>query len=620
MASKSESARRHGACGRRRRAAATAGTVVLLLALSPTSAGAEGPAASGTQRVTASTDGGPLSGPGDEPDTRDPVVSADGRFVAFESDATNLSDDDLDATSDVYVVDRLFGTTELISVSSAEVAADGDSEEPAMSADGRYVAFTSEAANLVAGDGNGDLDVFVRDRLAGTTERISVDSAEVEGTEHSDDPDISADGSLVTFVSNGSFVAGDTNARQDAYLRDREAGTTERVSLTSTDGQSADSVYSAEISGDASTVVFTADGADVVPGDTNGEYDVFARHLAAGTTERVSITPTGGEYPDGVAVDDFSVSHDGDVVAFEGQRPSETVVAVRDLSTDTTTRLSPVGKDGSSPSISDDGERITFTNTDPDSEDATLVVVDRSDTSVLALFARHDGAARGADMEIAGDGRHVVIASLQVLGPDGPGDTPFEEDVYIDALADDTFDDVPTPHGFFEEISWLVDSGITTGFSDDTYRPTIPVSRQAIAAFLYRSLGEPAFTPPGTATFGDVPTSHAFFHEIEWAVSVGMVNGYPDGTFRPTVAVTRQSMAAFMYRLAGEPAFAPPDPPTFDDVGVAHPFLVPVEWLASVGLARGFADGGFHPGAPVSRQAAAAFLFRLDWLGLTSPP
>ena len=172
------------------------------------------------------------------------------------------------------------------------------------------------------------------------------------------------------------------------------------------------------------------------------------------------------------------------------------------------------------------------------------------------------------------------------------------------------FSDVPVGAPFRAEIAWLASTGITTGWPDGTFHPSAPVERQAMAAFLYRFAGSPPFTPPATATFSDVPRSHPFFEEIEWLASSGVTRGYPDGTFHPSASVERQAMAAFLYRYAGSPAFAVPGTASFPDVPIGAPFLAEIEWLASTGVTTGYPDGTFHPGAKVERQAMAAFLFR----------
>jgi predicted outer membrane repeat protein len=176
------------------------------------------------------------------------------------------------------------------------------------------------------------------------------------------------------------------------------------------------------------------------------------------------------------------------------------------------------------------------------------------------------------------------------------------------------FPDVAIDHQFAEEIFWLVEFGVASGYGDGTFRPTAPVSRQAMAAFMFRFAGEPEFTVPATPTFPDVPTDHQFYGEIEWLASNGIASGYSDDTFRPTASVSRQAMAAFMFRFAGEPEFVAPGTPTFPDVPTDHQFFDEIEWLASTEITGGFGDGTYRPSASVSRQAMAAFLFRFGQL------
>jgi len=147
------------------------------------------------------------------------ALSADGRFVAFSA-ASNLVPGD-----DVFVRDRRTGTIERVSVSTGGGQSNGNSYFPALSADGRFVAFDSEASNLVPGDTNGISDVFLRDRLMGTTERVSVGPNGVQGNEESDEPALSADGRFVAFGSWASnLVPGDTKDWHDVFVHDRQAG------------------------------------------------------------------------------------------------------------------------------------------------------------------------------------------------------------------------------------------------------------------------------------------------------------------------------------------------------------------------------------------------------------
>jgi hypothetical protein len=149
-----------------------------------------------------------------------------------------------------------------------------------------------------------------------------------------------------------------------------------------------------------------------------------------------------------------------------------------------------------------------------------------------------------------------------------------------------------------------------------TYDPMADVSRQAMAAFLYRAAHSPAFTPPATPSFSDVPTNHFFFKEIEWMKAQHITNGNADGTFAPNDAVSRQAMAAFLYRSAHSPAFVPPATASFTDYDPGSIFYKEVEWLKAQGITQGYDNGdgtvSYHPVEAVSRQAMAAFMFRKD--------
>jgi hypothetical protein len=174
----------------------------------------------------------------------------------------------------------------------------------------------------------------------------------------------------------------------------------------------------------------------------------------------------------------------------------------------------------------------------------------------------------------------------------------------------ETFNDVSASSTFFDEICWLTQMGITGGFPDGGFHPAQDVSRQAMAAFLFRLAGSPIVYTFGD-TFTDVDASSGFFEEIQWLGASGIAGGFPDGTFRPQQSVTRQAMSAFLYRVAGEPGFVLPGTPTFTDVPADHSFYDEIEWMADSGVSTGFGDGTFRPDDAVTRQAMAAFLLRL---------
>jgi hypothetical protein len=172
------------------------------------------------------------------------------------------------------------------------------------------------------------------------------------------------------------------------------------------------------------------------------------------------------------------------------------------------------------------------------------------------------------------------------------------------------FGDVATGNQFINEITWLASTGISTGYPDGTFRPLASVNRDAMAAFLYRFAGSPAFTPPGVSPFRDVPTTSQFYKEITWLASTGVTTGYPDRTFRPLTPVNRDAMAAFLYRFAESPAFSAPGTSPFVDVPTNSQFYKEITWLRSTGISTGYPDSTYRPLVSVGRDAMAAFLYR----------
>lgn len=175
-----------------------------------------------------------------------------------------------------------------------------------------------------------------------------------------------------------------------------------------------------------------------------------------------------------------------------------------------------------------------------------------------------------------------------------------------------TFSDVPSSSQFADEISWLASSGVTTGYPDGSFRPLGTVNRDAMAAFLYRFAGSPAFAPPAVSPFTDVSTSNQFYKEIAWLADTGITTGCPDGGFHPLGTVNRDAMAAFLYRFAESPSFTAPAVSPFIDVATSSQFFKEITWLADTGVTTGYPDGGFHPLGTVNRDAMAAFLYRFD--------
>ncbi|HET6164505.1 MAG TPA: hypothetical protein VFG37_12610, partial [Planctomycetota bacterium] len=269
-----------------------------------------------TERVSVDSAGGQANGGNRHvPGSSQPSISADGQVVAFTSFADNLVTGDANGVSDVFVHDRSSGVTERVSVDSAGAEANGASDGPAISADGRFVAFTSAADDLVAGDTNQTYDVFVHDRATGTTERVSVDSLGVEGNATSSVASISADGQVVAFHSSASnLVAGDSNGTYDVFVHDRSTGITERGSVDSSGRQADGGSSYPSLSSDGRRLAFRSFATNLVSNDTNGVGDVFLRDRTTGTTERVSVDASEAE-ADGESFS-AAISGDGRIVAF----------------------------------------------------------------------------------------------------------------------------------------------------------------------------------------------------------------------------------------------------------------------------------------------------------------
>ena len=218
-----------------------------------------------------------LDSAGDEGrgDSIEASVSDAGRWVAFHSYADDLVADDLNKHEDVFVRDRDLNTTELISANPAGDPGDDDSIQAVISGDGQFVAFRSRATDLVAGDTNQRWDIFVRDRAAGSTERVSVSSTGVEANHHSTDPDISDNGRYVVFRSlAANLVASDSNNRADVFVHDRTTGQTAIVSRPAV-GESNGMSHEPAISGDGQWIAFESDATNLITGDANRARDIF---------------------------------------------------------------------------------------------------------------------------------------------------------------------------------------------------------------------------------------------------------------------------------------------------------------------------------------------------------
>jgi len=363
-------------------------------------------------------------------------LSADGRFVCFWSEAADLVGSDTNAAWDVFRRDRLTGQVLRVSVDSSGTQGNGAAQAPRISSDGRYVAFTSEASNLVASDTNGVADAFVHDCVTGATQRVNVDSSGAEANGHGVVQSISADGTKILFLSNATNLVATSVSWPQLYLHDTTTGVTTIVSV-STSGAAANpgtvSSMTGTISADGTKVAFDSFAANLVAGDTNGTHDVFLRDLAAGTTVRVSVSSAGAQGTSGSGGP--SLSADGSVVTFyslasnlvAGDTNGTYDQFVRDLGTGTTTlvSVSSAGGQGSGTSlgitdaaISADGRHVVFRSdaTDlvaGDTNGASDVFVhDRLTATTLRASLTSAGAeslGSSAPITISADGRFVTF-------------------------------------------------------------------------------------------------------------------------------------------------------------------------------------------------------------------
>jgi len=218
-----------------------------------------------------------------------PAIDTLGRYVAFESLATNLVAGDSNGRRDVFVRDTFFPQTFRASVDASGTQANGDSWGASVSGDGRYVVFASDATNLLSGDTNAKSDIFLKDLQTGEVTRLSTSATGTQANDASSQPSISSDGRYVTFRSLASnLVTGDTNGVEDIFVKDRITGAITRVSTTSSGAESDGGSLNPAISGDGQIVAFASMATNLVPSDTNGVNDIFARNLASGPLKLVS--------------------------------------------------------------------------------------------------------------------------------------------------------------------------------------------------------------------------------------------------------------------------------------------------------------------------------------------
>ena len=375
-----------------------------------------------TTLISRSVDGGPSNG-----HAYGPMVTRDGRHVVFESTASNLVPGDEGDTSDIFVHDVQTGATTLVSRGLDGEPSNGSSWFGVPSPDGTVVAFWSAASNLVPGDGNGGWDVFVHDLRARSTERVSLDSAGGQAQHWFFFPEcypaVSAGGAQVAFCSEAELTDDDVNGSRDVYVRDRAAGVTTLESAGK--GGVASNGWSSHpsITPDGRFVSFWSAASNLVPGDANGQWDVFVRDRDTNETERISVASDGLE---GTALSDANsqaLSDDGRYVAFESlsgelrgsEDSSRSFVYIHDRLSRTTHAVTPtdatpaIGSQWAS--ITPDGSSVVF-----ESDAATLVGNDaNNDWDVFA--ATSDLLTAVTDASVVEEATALRVSASATFAP-----------------------------------------------------------------------------------------------------------------------------------------------------------------------------------------------------------
>lgn len=364
------------------------------------------------------------------------VTSANGRYVAFQSAATNLVSGDTNGVIDVFLYDRESNSVSLISKSSTGAIGNAMSFEPSISADGRYVMFASDASNLVAGDTNNRTDSFVHDRNTGQTIRVSVGT---DGSQHnfpSIEGAISSDGRYAAFRTFAAFDPADLNSTTDIYLRDIVLGTTTWITKTAAGNSSHSGISFPAMSGDGTVIGFTSPSGTFVAGDTNNVTDVFTFDRKTNAMQRVSVSSSGLQANQGSATP--ALNQDGTRIAFatdasnlvSGDVNAQRDVVIYDRTnstlslvsiSDTGARINGSSQNRRAFSVSADGRYVVFQTPAPN--------VVAGDTNTLAdLFIRDTIANRtervsltnfetapngqSVDGTISADGRWVGFRSF----------------------------------------------------------------------------------------------------------------------------------------------------------------------------------------------------------------
>jgi len=462
-------------------------------------------------------------------DCYDPEMTPEGRYIVYTSDATNLVVGDNNGASDIFVRDRVQGVTELISVNTARVIGNGASFSPGISDDGRYVVFASEATNLGPGDTNNVADIFVRDRVAGATTRITFSNWGEQADDGSMTPCISGDGRIIAYSSLASnLVAGDHDWYYDIYVYDRGVATTERASATDMGGESYGDCFDPNLDYTGTLVLFESNAFDLDPTwSSGGVFTLFIRNRVAGTTRALLR-----------AYDD-----NGAPVIPDGNSWGPRINRLGNYVTFTTLAENISEAAGANVYTRWDGRTFADVPTfywayDPIDDFYWWDIVQGYDDPDLGLVFRPLEPTTRAAMA-------VVIARI-LCG--GDANVPFYP-------PPGHFTDVPYDHWAYDYIEYVYEHDIIRGYEDGTFDPDGEVDRAEMCVFIARAMcgGDAGVPDPvGGPGFSDMlPTDPDYgyaYKYVEYCRLKNVVRGFDDGTFRPDLVITRDQACVFAHR------------------------------------------------------------------------
>jgi Tol biopolymer transport system component len=541
-------------------------------------------------------------------------ISSDGRYIAFDSKASNLLPGNPAGHFHVYIYDQQTEELSRVSVTSTGELA-GGSRWPVISGDGRFVLFTSWASNLTGP--TLDIQLFVHDRETGTTQLVSKSSEGFSGNGSYNSYSISADGRFIAFSSTSdNLVPNDTNYSEDVFVHDRETGITERVSVSSA-GQEADYGESSgvSLSADGRYVAFHSYASNLVEDDNKNQYDIFVHDRVTKTNERITVRSEDDEADLNVffprlTPDARHVVFNGYGYVFVHDRQEKTTGIIRPAP-DANTRYG---------TISDDGRFVAFRTS------YNLYLYDRTTGKYWLQSLTYDGTLHNKELDTAilsGDGQFIAIstaASNLVLNDTNTFSDVFIHYACLDANCGKTveFTDVSPTHYATPFINRLAYAGITGGCKVDPpmYCPSAFVKRGDMAIFLERGMNfQEDFTPPpATGVFEDVPSYYAT-PWIEQLYHDGVTGGCSLVPLKycPNSNVTRGQMAIFLLRAKFGREYQPPAyEGLFEDVPQTHFAARWIEQLYREGVTAGCSvtPMKYCPERAVTRADMAVFLVR----------